>query len=141
MIDPYGGAIAIAKNETAFVHRDALYHFQVLRRKSSVFFFKMRFKILGYIQHESERAALDKWANELYWRLRETKIVSTFSYQNYPNLNMTAVFRESYYGENYPRLKKLKDKVFACKVYIYIFFYKNIKIDPENVFGSFAFSI
>jgi FAD/FMN-containing dehydrogenase len=50
--------------------------------------------------------------------------VSEFSYQNYLNLNMSDVFRAAYYGDNFARLKKVK-----------------AQLDPNNVFGNFAFAI
>jgi hypothetical protein len=108
MVDPYGGQIRASTQDTAFVHRNALFHFQ----------------ILGYMVSEATRPQVEDWANTLYWALRGEGLVSTEAYQNYPNLNMSAVFREAYYGAGFDRLRAVKQKY-----------------DPDNVFGGFAFAV
>ncbi len=108
MVDPYGGQISQSAEATSFVHRDALFHFQ----------------IIGYMVNEPFRPIVDRWANELYWTLRKEGIVSRFSYQNYPNLNMSNVFRNSYFGDSFSRLLAVKQKY-----------------DPFGVWNSFAFAL
>jgi FAD/FMN-containing dehydrogenase len=94
-----GGAIArIAKDATAFMHRESLFHIS----------------ITSLWEYASEAEANTEWTKEHYQILRP--YLNGHAYQNYADDELTD-WAHAYYGENYPRLQKIKKKY-----------------DPENIF-------
>ena len=54
----------------------------------------------------------------------EASHFSTAAYRNYPNLNMSAVWQDAYYGANYDRLRAVKSAY-----------------DPGSVFSTYLFAV
>jgi len=96
MLDPYGGAIADrAPNATAFPHRNALYHVQ----------------LMGYWNATSsaDRNVTEQWLTEVYADLQALVPPPYGAYRNYPDLDLGSTFMAMYYGtENAAALEALK---------------------------------
>jgi hypothetical protein len=96
IIDPHGGAAnRIARDATAYPHRDALFHIQ----------------IMSYFTSEVGRPRAQTNVQAMYQWLEDNGMVSG-SYINYPNFFMLqrSNYMERYYVGNYARLQSVKQR-------------------------------
>jgi len=92
LIDSLGGKIAdLSPTDTAFVHRRAKFHMQGMI----------------YWLQDSERTASLGWLSSFWNSLKPH--VSPYSYFNYCDLDVED-YMNAYYGQNVPRLRKIKSK-------------------------------
>jgi hypothetical protein len=101
LFDSYGGAInKVAADATAFVHRG-----------------NTRYSIQYYMQWDSPQASIANIAmmRTLYSSMRP--FVSGGAYVNYCDLDLADGYARAYWGDNLPRLMKIKAQV-----------------DPQNIF-------
>jgi hypothetical protein len=96
-LEPYGGRIAetSARTDNAFMHRDV----------------DMNFAIDSFFGTEEQRPAAQAWLQRYTDFLRGPLGRSNGEvYQNYPEPDLIN-WREAYFGKNFDRLLKLKQKV------------------------------
>jgi hypothetical protein len=105
LFDPYGGAIArVAPSATAFVHRDALYHVQVLT----------------YWKTFGDATSAQQWLHGMFVLVNGLSGTNA-SYRNYPSeyLPATPTPNERYFGSNLPRLRAVKSFYDADNLFTY----------------------
>lgn len=96
MMDPYGGAVAdVATHQTAFPHRDAMYHIQFLA--------------YWHAENVTQREDTIDWLRAMYRNVTDTAGIASPppTYRNYPDLDLAEPLL-SYYGDNLPRLRAIK---------------------------------
>jgi FAD/FMN-containing dehydrogenase len=106
MLDPYGGAIAqIASNATAFPHRNALYHIQLIAYWNA--------------SNLSDRRVTEQWLSQVYADLLAMLPTPHGSYRNYPDLDLRSTYMQMYYANNTNRLQSLKQVLDPNNVFRY----------------------
>jgi len=102
LFDPYGGAIArMAANATAFVHREALYHVQVLT----------------YWKTFGDATSAQKWLHDVFVLVNGLSGANA-SYRNYPSEYLPTP-NERYFGSNLARLRAVKSIYDADNLFTY----------------------
>jgi FAD/FMN-containing dehydrogenase len=101
LIDPYGGAIAdVPAADTAFAHRDALYHIQ----------------LMSYWSDPADEAAAQQWSRAFDAALRP--YTASGAYFGYCDSELKD-WPSAYYGANYARLQKVKRAVDPAQAFQY----------------------
>lgn len=106
MLDAYGGVIAnVAANATAFPHRKALYHIQ----------------LMGYwnASNSNDRNITETWLQAIYADLQSMIPPPFGSYRNYPDLDLGNTFMSMYYANNSVQLQQIKMQYDPKNIFIY----------------------
>lgn len=103
ILDSYGGAIArVSPNATAFPHRQALFHMQ----------------LMVYFTGASQAAGAQAWASAFGTALA-AELGPRCSYRNYPDLDLGPAYAAAYYGANLEALCAIKARVDPDNVFRY----------------------
>ncbi len=107
ILDPHGGAAnRIPQDATAYAHRDALFHIQ----------------LMAYFTGEAGRPRAESGVKEMYEWLDSNGLTSG-AYVNYPNFFMLQKpdVMTRYYGINFPRLATIKQRYDPMNVFSHPF--------------------